>query len=66
MDLRDELGALDRLLAEVYLHADSEEGSPELLHALRNLSHVAGLLADVWSRQPALRLLDADDHPRAS
>lgn len=68
MDLRKELGALDRLLNEVYQYADSAEKTPELLHALRNLSHVSGLLADVFIRSTGpVRLLDTNDsHPRAS
>ena len=67
MDLRKELGALDRLLNEVYSHSESPERTSELLHALRNLSHVSGLLADVLGSSASLRLLEAEDsQPRAS
>lgn len=66
MDVHAELSALDRLLGEVYRHADGPEHSPEMLHALRNLSHLSGLLAEVLSSQSPLRLVDSEDSTRAS
>ncbi len=65
MDLDRELAALDRLVEEVRRHAWA--GDPDgLVHALRNLSHVAALLGDVVDPRASLEVLDAERPPRAS
>jgi hypothetical protein len=50
---RADLKGLDRLLAEVHELASAPAQTPRLVHALRNLAHVASLMADVLKEEAA-------------
>ena len=54
VDVDRDLARLDALLVEVHALAIRDSGGPQLVHALRNLAHLAGLLATCFSSTDAV------------
>ena len=60
VEMNKDFARLDALLDEVHALAKRDGGGPQLVHALRNLAHLAGLLAACLSSNDAV-VLDPDN-----